>query len=233
MTHRVREAGDAALVLEFEVRIDPMINAKAIAVAEAIRAAGHPGVRDVVSSYSAVTVCFDPLQADPEQLAAALEQGADQIEPEVRASAPPISVPVCYGGDCGPDLQEVATFAGCSPEEVIRLHAAPVYRVYMLGFVPGFPYLGTVDARIAMPRRATPRLHVPAGSVGIAGSQTGIYPMGTPGGWRVIGRTPLKPFDPRQPDPFVFKPGDAVRFELISEAMLRERDGSRDRTSAD
>ncbi len=105
-------------------------------------------------------------------------------------------IPVCYGGELGPDLAAVAAFAKAGEDEVVRLHASATYRVFMLGFVPGFAYLGIVDDRIAMPRRSTPRVRVPSGSVGIAGVQTGIYPAETPGGWQLIGRTPLKPFDP-------------------------------------
>ena len=127
-------------------------------------------------------------------------------------------IPVCYGGDLGPDLEEVASFAGMAEADVIRVHAGGTYRVFMLGFVPGFAYLGIVDQRIAMSRHATPRVRVPAGSVGIAGVQTGVYPAETPGGWQLIGRTPLKPFDPSRDEPFLLKAGDAVQFHPIDRA---------------
>ena len=128
-----------------------------------------------------------------------------------------ILIPVSYGGSDGPDLEEVARFAKCSTEQVIRLHTAPLYRVYMLGFLPGFPYLGPVDSRIAMPRRSSPRLAVPAGSVGVAGPQTGIYPAVAPGGWRLIGRTLMEVFNSGLEPPCLFRPGDFVRFEAVSE----------------
>jgi inhibitor of KinA len=124
-------------------------------------------------------------------------------------------VPVCYGGDLGPDLADVAAFAGCSEADVVSLHSGRDYRVYMVGFVPGFAYMAEVEARIAAPRRASPRTAVPAGSVAIAGGQTGVYPAVTPGGWNLIGRTALQPYDPDREQPFLFKPGDRVRFRPI------------------
>jgi KipI family sensor histidine kinase inhibitor len=122
---------------------------------------------------------------------------------------------VCYAGEFGPDLAAVAAFAAVSETEAVRLHTARTYRVFMLGFMPGFAYMGTVDARIAAPRLPAPRIRVPAGSVGIAGVQTGIYPASTPGGWRIVGRTPLKPFDLSRQEPVLFKSGDAVQFYAI------------------
>jgi len=142
-----------------------------------------------------VAVYFDPLRTDVHALADRLDREAAREAPEPARAASPIRIPVCYGGEFGPDLAEVARFAGMSEAEIIELHSAPVYRVFMLGFVQGFAYLGTVDPRIAAPRRATPRVRVAAGSVGIAGLQTGIYPSESPGGWQLVGRTPVKPFD--------------------------------------
>ena len=127
-----------------------------------------------------------------------------------------LRIPVCYGAELGPDLAGVAAFAHLDEDAVVRAHTAVTYRVFMLGFVPGFAYLGIVDERISMPRHATPRLRVPAGSVAIAGVQTGIYPMETPGGWQVIGRTPIRPFDPDRAEPFLMKAGDAVQFYAIA-----------------
>jgi inhibitor of KinA len=126
-----------------------------------------------------------------------------------------VRIPVCYGGDLGPDLASVASFAGMQEDDVVSAHAATTYRVFMLGFVPGFAYLGIVDERIAMPRHSTPRVRVPLGSVGIAGVQTGVYPAETPGGWQLIGRTPVKPFEPSRENPFLMKAGDSVQFYPI------------------
>ena len=155
--------GDSALNVEFEDRIDPVINAHAIALSEAIGFARHPGVRDIVPTNRSLTVHFDPLRTDVARLLGAFNDWT-RTEHEPRAERAPIEVPVVYGGPWGPDLGAVAEFARCSPDEVVRLHASREYRVYMLGFQPGFPYMGMVDPRIAVPRHATPRLHVAAGS---------------------------------------------------------------------
>jgi inhibitor of KinA len=216
--------GDASLVLECEQRIDPNLNARMIAVAESIRSRERPGVRDVVESYCAVTVHFDPLKTDVEGL---VEDLPDDTQWEVRSpSVSPVprrhSVPVCYGGEYGPDLDALASFAKCDVAKVIEAHAAVTYRVYMLGFVPGFAYMATVPSQLAMPRRSTPRLEVPQGSVGIAGRQTGVYPLTAPGGWQVIGRTPVVPFKLGRPEPFLFRPGDEVCFEPIGQREFED-----------
>jgi KipI family sensor histidine kinase inhibitor len=148
------------------------------------------------------------------------EEDADW-ESGVRSLDPPVThetilnIPVCYGSDYGPDLADVAAYAGATTDDVIALHCGTTYRVYVVGFVPGFPYMASVDPRLAIPRRATPRTRVPAGSVAIAAGQTGIYPGDTPGGWHLIGRTHVKPYDPSRAEPFLFKPGDSVRFHPI------------------
>ena len=212
MTARVVPAGDATLIVEFEEVIDPAVNARVMAVSRRVEAARFPGVRDVVPTYRSVAVYFDPLKTDGVALRQLLDREAAGIAPTENAARRPIRVPVCYGGDFGPDLESVAEFAGLPVDHVVRIHAEGTYRVFMLGFVPGFAYLGVLDKRIAAPRLATPRVKVPAGSVGIAGAQTGIYPGETPGGWRLIGRTSVKPFDAARTDPFLLKPGDTVQF---------------------
>jgi KipI family sensor histidine kinase inhibitor len=206
----IRDAGDSALVLELEPRIDEAVNARAIAIAKAVRRDAIAGVRDVVSTYRSVAVCFDPLQTRLEALTGALERAA--VQETLADSSHLVEVPVAYGGHEGLDLAEVARANGLSAAEVIRRHAARTYRVFMLGFVPGFAYLGIVDESIAMPRRATPRIRVPAGSVGIAGRQTGIYPQESPGGWQIVGRTRVRPFDALRNPQFLVEAGDHVRF---------------------
>ncbi len=213
---RVVPAGDSVLVVEFEERIDPAVNARTIAFADKIQAAALSGVRDVVPTYRSVAIYFDPLRTDGDALLACVEREAGRRSRSSSDAREAVRIPVCYGAELGPDLARVAAFARMNEDEVVRAHAATTYRVFMLGFVPGFAYLGIVDARIAMPRHATPRVRVPAGSVGIAGVQTGIYPMDTPGGWQVIGRTPLEPFDPDRAEPFLMKAGDAVQFYPIA-----------------
>jgi KipI family sensor histidine kinase inhibitor len=218
VTARIVPAGDSALVVEFEDVIDPVVNDRVIAVAAAIEAGRFAGVRDVVPTYRSLAVYFDPLHVHYAALLACLERSTQAAAVQRSRTSDPVRIPVCYGGELGPDLDAVAEFAGLTPADVVAVHTAVIYRVFMLGFVAGFAYLGSVDDRIAMPRHATPRVRVPAGSVGIAGVQTGVYPAETPGGWRLIGRTPVKPFDLQRPDPFLMKAGDAVRFHAISRA---------------
>jgi KipI family sensor histidine kinase inhibitor len=218
-TFRIVPAGDSALIVEFEERIDAAINARAIALADAVQAAAIPGVRDVVPTYRSVAIYFDPLRVEYESLVARLEAAPASSDAAAAAGAL-VRIPVCYGGELGPDLADVAAFAGTDEAGVARLHASATYRVFMLGFVAGFAYMGTVDERIAMPRHATPRVRVPLGSVGIAGVQTGVYPAETPGGWRLVGRTPVKPFDPDRDPPFLMKAGDAVQFYPIDRGQF-------------
>ena len=195
-------------------------------MAREIQRRGGVGVRDVVESYCAITVHFDPLRTDVDRLVSDLGEAMVDEErfSESDGDAPEtgqrlVTVPVCYGGSHGPDLGTVAEHVGCTETDVIDLHVSETYRVYMLGFLPGFAYMGTLSPSLAMPRRATPRVEVPAGSVGIAGRQTGVYPMTAPGGWHLIGRTALRPFDTRREDPFLFRTGDAVRFEPVTEIV--------------
>ena len=220
---RIVAAGDSAIVVEFDDRIDAAVNARAIALADAIQRTAIAGVRDVVPSFRTVTVYFDPLRVDYGRLTAKIDDERSHPPPATAPITPTIRIPVCYGGELGPDLADVAAFAGIPEPEVIDRHSGRDYRVFALGFVAGFAYLGVVDETIAMPRHATPRVRVPAGSVGIAGVQTGVYPAETPGGWRIIGRTPIKPFDLSRPDPFLLKAGDTVRFEPIDPDEYRQR----------
>jgi len=222
---RIVAAGDSALVVEFEDRIDPAVNARAIALADALQAAHLAGVRDVVPTFRSVAVYFDPLHTGGEALIARIETEAARAPSETAATRPAVRIPVCYGGEWGPDLGDVAAYARMDEAGVVAAHTARTYRVFMLGFVPGFAYLGTVDDRIAMPRRASPRVRVPVGSVAIAGAQTGIYPMETPGGWQLVGRTPTKPFDPDRAEPFLLRAGDAVQFYEIDGDQFSEMQG--------
>jgi inhibitor of KinA len=215
---RIAAAGDAALLVSLPEVIDPALNAWCVAFAEAITERYGAAVRDAVVGYASVTVYFDPVLVDPEWLELELQDLATGLPATAIRSGAVIDVPVLYGGEMGPDIADVAAFGGCTTDDVIAWHAAVTYRVYLVGFVPGFAYLATVDPRIAAPRRATPRVAVPAGSVAIANSQTGIYPDATPGGWNIIGRTPALAFDPDREPPSLLKPGDQVRFRPITEA---------------
>jgi inhibitor of KinA len=213
---RIAAAGDAALVVEFPERIDPDINDRATAVAGALRARWGAILRDVVVGYCTVTVYFDPVRVDGRWLESEVHAVAAQPADGQTVAGGVVQVPVCYGSDLGPDIAAVAAFGGCSAEDVAALHSGRQYRVFMVGFVPGFAYMAEVDPRIAAPRRPTPRTIVPIGAVAIAGGQTGIYPAATPGGWNIIGRTYLKPFDPARKEALLFRPGDYVRFVPIS-----------------
>jgi len=212
---RIAPAGDSALIVEFAPVIAPAVNARATALAASLRGRWSSILRDVVVGYCTVTVYFDPLRVDARWLESEIRGAAMDLGDAAGGTGAVVEVPVCYEGELAPDLADVAAFGGCSESEVVALHTSRAYRVYMVGFVPGFAYLAEVDARIAAPRRPTPRTAVPPGSVAIAGGQTGVYPAATPGGWNIIGRTPLKPYDPDRREPFLFRVGDEVRFVSI------------------
>lgn len=207
--------GDTALTVEFGNKIDPAINSLVIAFADRLRKEAWKGVTDIVPTYRSVTIHVDPrcleISALREQLRPLTEETLSLPELSVRT----LTIPVLYGGEWGPDLPDIAAHAEMSAEMVIELHSSVSYRVYMLGFSPGFPYMGTVPDPLAMPRLPTPRIRVPAGSVGIAGNQTGIYPSATAGGWRLIGRTPLLLYRPTSSHPFLLRSGDVVQFKPI------------------
>jgi KipI family sensor histidine kinase inhibitor len=209
----VQPLGDAAVSMAFGCEISPRVNDRVLAYAHAVRVQHWEGVLDVVPAYVSLTIHVDPLRLPISRLCERLQNLAVDVNPP--PSGRTHRIPVLYGGEHGPDLPEVAAFARRSVAETIELHHTALYRVYMLGFSPGFPYMGLVPASIAMPRLATPRIVVPAGSVGIAEYQTGIYPSTTPGGWRIIGRTPITLYQPQSPHPFLFTPGDSVQFYPI------------------
>jgi inhibitor of KinA len=215
---RIIPAGDAALVVELPARIDPAINTRLVTMAERLRRRCGAAVLDAVVGYCTLTVYFDPLLIDASWLEAELWDVAGDEVASSDADGASVDVPVCYGGELGPDLASVAAAIGGSEEEVVALHCAPEYRVYVVGFVPGFAYMGMVEPRLALPRRSTPRTRVPRGSVAIAAGQTGIYPIETPGGWHILGRTPVLPFDETRAQPVLFRPGDRVRFHPIARA---------------
>lgn len=213
---RILPLGDSGVTVEFGDSIAPATNDQVIAFAQELDTLTISGVVDVAPTYRSVSVYFDPLLIDPDTLERRLRELAANLPQKPTGTGRMIEIPVAYGVDLGPDLADVARLAGVSEQEVVALHGSTDYRVYMLGFSPGFPYLGTVPATIAIPRLAEPRTKVPAGSVGIAGTQTGIYPQESPGGWRLIGRTPVKLYDPQGSRPFLLEPGDHVRFVEIS-----------------
>ena len=213
---RFLPCGDSAVTVEFGNRIDDQLNGAVHAFASAVEALGHPAIREVVPTYRSATVHYLPHLLEY----AALVQLLRPLTETQGGAGPfgaPVEIPVLYGGPWGPDLEEVAAHCGMTPEQVIAAHSAPCYRIYMLGFTPGFPYLGGMDPRLATPRRKEPRIRIPAGSVGIAGSQTGVYPIDSPGGWQLIGRTPLRLFDLGSDPPILLQAGRSIRFVPIDE----------------
>jgi KipI family sensor histidine kinase inhibitor len=218
LPYQVRPAGDAALVVQLPERIDPLLNGWCVALARAAERRLGTVLLDAVVGYCSVTFYFDPLHVEAAWLEDEIDAAAEGLDVDDNPAplTGVVDVPVCYGGVDGPDLADVAAFASCSEEEVVARHLAREYRVYLVGFVPGFAYLAEVDPTIAAPRRPTPRPAVPIGSVAIAGGQTGVYPAATPGGWNIIGRTSLAPYDPSRREPFLFHPGDRVRFRRVA-----------------
>lgn len=215
--------GDSALVVEFGDTIRPDVNRKVISLSEAIQEAEIQDVEELVPTYRSLLVRYDSQKTSYEKLASHIRNLEKTLKASnVKTKGRKISIPVVYGGEYGPDLVHVARPHGLTKEQVIQLHSEREYRVYMIGFVAGFPYLGEVADRIATPRLETPRLKVPAGSVGIAEKQTGIYPCEAPGGWQIIGRTPLRLFDPQKQPPALLNPGDMVTFQPITETRYKD-----------
>jgi inhibitor of KinA len=219
-------AGESALVVEFGEAIDPAINRRVRELFLAIEAARVPGVRDLVPTYRSLLVSYDPRQTTFDSLRARLAEVGDHVA--ALALPPPrvVEIPTTYGGSFGPDIGFVAEHNGLTESEVVAVHSDRDYLVYMMGFSPGFTYLGGMSDRIATPRLKTPRTAIPAGSVGIAQQQTGIYPVESPGGWQLIGRTPVSLFDPARVPPVVVEAGDFIRFVPVSpdEYATIERD---------
>lgn len=217
--------GDNAVLIEFGREMDGGILKQIRLLTGYLDENPPPWMIEYIPAYTTVAVIYDPLKAA--EAFANSQPPYDNVRgyfekflPSLDAGAPleqrTVDIPVCYGGEYGPDLEFVARINGLTAEEVIRIHASGDYLVYMIGFAPGFPYVGGMSKRIAAPRRETPRLKIPAGSVGIAGEQTGIYPIETPGGWRIIGRTPVRLFDPGADPPSLLKAGDRIKFFPIS-----------------
>lgn len=219
---RVLYAGDSCLVVEFGSVISLGVNGRVQALRRLLEERLPFGVRELVPTYRSLSVYFDPVETDAPKLLKELETLASATEEKSDATGKVVVVPACYGGDFGPDIENVAGHNGLSVEEVVEIHSKPDYYCYMLGFTPGFSYLGGMDERIATPRLENPRTLIPAGSVGIAGKQTGIYPIDSPGGWQLIGRTPLKLFDPLKDKPTLLDAGLWVRFEPVTEERYRE-----------
>jgi len=214
---RIRPEGDHALIVELGATLTPATGARCLALAQGVRQARWPGVTDVVPALTTVALHYQP-DADVtyDVLSARLEGLLAAGLPVNQTATRTVEIPVCYGGVHGPDLDDVARTCGVTPDAVIAMHTAAGARVYALGFAPGLPYIGVHDEKLAIPRRATPRTRVPTGSIGVANRQTTIYVTESPGGWHLIGATPLRFFDYNKTPPTLLEPGDAVRFVPIS-----------------
>ena len=221
MNYKILTAGDSSILIEFGKEISPEINHKISATVQLVRDQHIEGILDMIPSFCALLINYDPRIISYEKLSRRLEQ---LLKIDVAAGTRKkkiFEIPVCYGGDFGPDIQNIADHAGISVEEVISRHSSRDYLIYMLGFLPGFCYLGGLDEKIHTPRLSNPRIRIPAGSVGIGGSQTGIYPLDSPGGWQLMGMTPVKTYDPSRDPAILVEAGDYIRFIPIDEGEFR------------
>lgn len=219
---RFTPTGDRCLMIEFGRRLDPAVNRMAHAFTRRLLELSITGIVDVVPAFTTVSIHYRPECFGYDALCERMHELLANGIPDHGGQENQVEIPVCYGGECGPDLDEVAAACGHTPAEVMERHLASPHCVAMLGFAPGFPYITGLDPSLSVPRRATPRSRVPAGTVAIAGGQTGIYPLESPGGWNLIGRTPLKMFDLSRASPCLLGPGDLPRFVSITlEEYLR------------
>lgn len=207
--------GDAAIVVKFGESIDRELHQRVRALENYLEDRSLEGMIESVPAFATVTIYYDPAQRSFHDLEQELRKILAVLTDVPESDPRIVEVPVCYGGEFGPDLEFVARHNSLKIDDVVQIHSAPDYLVYLIGFAPGFPYLGGMSQRIAAPRRNSPRLQIPVGSVGIAGTQTGIYPIETPGGWQLIGRTPIELFRPQESPPTLLRAGDIVRFRPI------------------
>lgn len=213
---RFRTAGDRGLLVEYGDVIDPEVNNKVRSMAIVMEDNPSQGVTEIIPTYRSLLIIYDPATTHPAKLQNMLETLEARLG-EIKIPPPrTVEIPVCYGGEFGPDIDTVAGMHNLTVEEVIKLHCEPQYPIYMVGFTPGFPFLGGLSEKLHTPRLETPRTLVPEGSVGIANNQTGIYPIASPGGWQLIGRTPVKLFAPARRNPFLYQAGDRIKFKAIS-----------------
>lgn len=211
------KAGDTAMTVQFGDVIDRALSDRVLKLSRRIRALGIAGVTDLVPTFRSLLVNYDPLVVSGEELKGKLEGLLDSSEADGQ-QARQFTIPVCYEGEYGPDIEDVAQASGLSATQVVQRHAETLFHVYMLGFVPGYPYMGDLPAELVLPRRSNPRTRVPPGSVAIASVMTAIYPLESPGGWHLIGSTPVRLFNISSPQPALLSPGDKVRFKPVGQA---------------
>lgn len=217
--------GDTAVSAVFGDRISEEVNQTIRAFQLLLAERKIPGIVETVPTYCSLMIHYDPDRISCDRLLGTLKELAASVDTAALPPSEVLEIPVLYGGEMGPDLAHVAENAGISEEEVVKRHSAPEYLIYMLGFTPGFTYLGGLDSSIETPRLKTPRVSIPAGSVGIAGKQTGIYPIASPGGWQLIGRTPVRMYDPLRETPILPRAGQYIHFFPITEEEYRKIEG--------
>ncbi len=217
-----RIAGDQGLLVDYGEGVDPAVNAKVRTMALTMKNNLPAGIKEIIPTYRSLLVVYDPGQTNPYILEHFMDELEEGAEKESIPDSTVVKIPVCYGGDYGPDIETVASVNGITVKDVISIHSEPEYLIYMVGFTPGFPFLGGLSEKLTTPRLKTPRLKVPKGSVGIANNQTGVYPVESPGGWQLIGQTPLNLFDPSRSNPFLYQAGDKIKFQPITNHEFRD-----------
>ena len=218
---RFKIAGDCGLLVEYGEGINEEVNAKVRKMAKVIRQHSPAGIVEIIPTYRSLVIVYDPDLTKPTRLKSTINSLEERLN---EVSIPPsvvVEIPVCYGQEFGPDMNTVCKAHKLTEDEAIRLHSEPEYLIYMIGYTPGFSFLGGLSERLHTPRLATPRVRVPPGSVGIGNNQTGIYSIGSPGGWQIIGRTPLKLFSPERSRPFLYRAGDKIKFIPITAEKFR------------
>ena len=219
---RFLACGDVALTVAFRQEMSEQTNRKIRFLAAKLTEMNVKGVSESVPAFCSITVYFDPLVIRREKLEKIIRKILSSYSEDKADCKRVFLIPVCYDGEFAPDMDDVCKLTGLTKEKVIEIHTGRDYLIYMLGFLPGFPYLGGMDSRIEAPRLDSPRTSIPVGAVGIGGKQTGIYPLASPGGWRLIGRTPVKVYDPHREDPILYRAGDYIRFCPITEDQFKE-----------